>query len=93
MNLISFIDELVKIGATKCLVKRSADVAMSDPPAGMMDPSAPPPVKRVAPDESSTRLLNNHLPSQIKPGALGPTAESTRPIDQERYNRPYVERR
>lgn len=93
MNLISFVDELVKLGGVKTLIKRGSDVSSSEIPAGMMSSAAPPPSIRVAPDEAGTRLESTHLPTTVEVGQLGPLGDNRRPIDRERFNRPYAERR
>lgn len=93
MNLISFVDELVKLGGVRVIVKRAADISSSEVPAGMMDPGQPPPSIRVAPDEAATRLLNTELPDAIQPGKLGPLASTINPIDRERFNHLYQEHR
>lgn len=93
MNLTSFVDELVKVGAVTCLYKRAADIDTVIP-AALMDPAPAPPTKRVAPDEASTRVSNAHLPSALgTPGRLGAVTTAKEPIDQERFRRPFVERR
>lgn len=96
MNLLSFVDELVKVGACRCMYKRAADMTSGDPPAGMMDPAPAPPFKRVVPDEASTRTANAHRSLVVQPGAaggFGSVAGTKKHLDEERFNRPYVERR
>ncbi len=93
MNLISFVDELVKVGGVRCLAKRAMDIDGGDIPAGMMDPAPSPPSMRVVPDEVATRVANAGLASNVPEGMLGSSSGTKRPIDRERFNRPYVERR
>jgi hypothetical protein len=92
MNLISFVDELVKVGAVRCLIKRSADISMGIPD-GVMNGASPPPSKTVMPDDASTRLAPTNMQSGIKPGSIGDVGLSKAPIDRDRFNRPIVERR
>lgn len=93
MNIVSFADELVKVGGLRCLYKRAADIDSGDIPAGMMDPSAAPPHHRVVPDEAATRLEGSGAGTIAPGGTLGSVAIAAHPIDRERFNRPFVERR
>ena len=101
MNLISFVDELVKLGAGHQLVKRAydglegtGDVHMIDVPQGLMDSEGPPAAIRVAPDEAATRLPGtSHLPSHVPEGTLGGVTTAKDPIDREKYNRAYKDSR
>lgn len=92
MNLLSFVDELVKVGAMRCLYKGAADLDMAGAPEGLMSSAAAPPGLRVFPDEVATRVRNAHLPSIISVGQFGKVTPSSRPIDQEKYDRRYVHR-
>lgn len=93
MNRISFVDELVKVGAIRCLYKRATDLDATIPEA-LMSSGPVPDSKRVVPDEASTRVDNAHLPSVLgTPGRLGDVTVAKKPIDQERFNRPWIERR
>jgi hypothetical protein len=87
MNLLAFVDELVKVGAMQCLYKRAADVDNSQAPEGLMRGGAIPPGIRIKPDEASSRTNTSHLPSAIQPGSLGSTSPAKAPIDQERDRR------
>lgn len=96
----SFLDELLKLGAARSLVKSaygggdsSGDINTVDIPHGMIGSEPMPEVDRVAPDEAGTRLQASAVPSQIKPGILGKVSPSRQPIDRERYNRAYRDRR
>lgn len=93
MNLLSFVDELVKVGAIDCLYKRGADIATSEIPAGMMDTAPTPFAQRLVPDEAGSRLDTTAQPSIVESGMLGSTSGAKKPIDRERFNRPWVERR
>lgn len=93
MNLLSFVDELVKVGAVRPMYKRAMGGLESEPPAGMMDSGPVPPVKRLVPAEASTRIETAHLPVAIKPGSFGRVEGARHPIDQERFNRPFKDKR
>jgi hypothetical protein len=105
MNLVSFVDELVKLGAGRQLLKRAYggpndgdgagnDANTVDVPHGMMGADSPPPSDRVSPSEASTRLpLTYHLPSTVQSGNQGDITEPKDPIDKHKYNRAYRDRR
>jgi len=97
MNLASFADELVKVGAAKTLVRKiasSQDVTTIDTPDGMMSASSPPPALTHRPDDASTRVPRAMKTApMIVSGTLGPVAVAKDPIDREKYNRAYNERR
>jgi hypothetical protein len=92
MNLLSFVDELVKVGAVSCMYKRGADITNTEIPAAMMSPDHPPPFHRLAPDEAATRLPNAGLPSQVQTGTLGTSSGAKDPVDQQTRARLYAER-
>lgn len=90
MNKISFLDELLKLGGATRVVKVAYQGAAdsSEAPQGMTGSGSVPESIRVAPHEASTRLpKTSHLPSQIKPGALGGVTQAKDPISKHRFNR------
>lgn len=88
MNMISFIDELVKLGAGRVLVKDAATT--SEAPEGMVGVDSVPDSDDVWPHDVRTRLPETARGvSQIAPGELGPVSLAKEPIDQERFNRSY----
>lgn len=96
MNLVSFVDELVKVGAMDCLYKRADDseVTTEDVPHMMLSNDPMPPTDRLHPAEAATRLpLTAGGIASIVPGTLGPVAGARNPIDRERFNRVYRDRR
>lgn len=100
MNLISFTDELIKLGAGRTLLKRASEIDASsstnsaEPPAGMMGGGAIPPALRIVPERSATRLpLAVDHESQIEPGALGGVTSAKAPIDRDKFNRWYRDKR
>lgn len=91
MNLLSFVDELVKVGAMHPLYKKAE--GSDDAPAGMMDHSAPPPAIELDPADATTRLPRTaHLMAAVRGGSLGGVTSPRHPIDRERFNRVYQER-
>jgi len=93
MNTLSFLDELVKIGAARCLLK-SAEINTVDIPQGMMGDGVVPPSITVAPSDASTRLPRTGLkPATFPSGHLGRSTEPKDPIDRFKYNRAYRDRR
>lgn len=101
MNLISFADELVKVGALRPLLEKHAyggdaahDTTTVDIPHSMMGSGAVPESIRVAPDEAATRLPRTaHRPSIVQSGHIGEVAQAKDPIDRFKYNRAYRDRR
>ena len=100
MNLVSFVDELVKIGAVRGLIKRSGEIDATsnvnsvEPPAAIMGGGAVPPSLRIVPERAATRLPNSEdVPSLIIAGALGGVTGAKAPIDQDKYNRWYRDKR
>lgn len=96
MNLVSFVDELVKVGAMRCLYKQADDgeVNTADVPHGMMSHDPMPASIRVDPASAATRLPNSaRSPVAVLSGLLGPIALSRNPIDREKFNRSFQERR
>jgi hypothetical protein len=96
MNKLSFLDELMKLGGAMCLVKRAemGDVNTVDIPHGMMGSDPMPAGDRLVPDDAATRLpATAHLPSRIQGGSLGGVTQAKDPIDREKYNRAYRDRR
>lgn len=99
--MTSFLDELVKVGSFGALAKlaygggdTSGDVNTVDIPHGMVGSEPMPEVDRVAPHQASTRLPDTgYLPSAVKPGVLGNVTPPKDPIDREKYNRAYRDRR
>jgi hypothetical protein len=93
MNIVSFIDELVKIGAAKVFVK-NAEMVGAEAHHGMVGDSPMPDHTEVFPHDVRTRLpITATTTSFIVPGALGNVDEAKEPIDQERFNRSYREKR
>jgi hypothetical protein len=95
MNKMSFVDELVKVGAMRCLLKRASDVNTIDVPEGMMSNAPTPDAIRLHPDQAATRLpATAHLMSSLDmPGMLGSVTQAVDPIDREKFNRAYKDRR
>lgn len=95
MNLLGFVDELVKIGGMRCLYKRAhdGDVDMAGVPQGLMDDGPAPQAIRAVPDEAATRIRNGQLPAAILAGRLGGITTAKQPVDREKYDRRYVWRR
>jgi len=94
MMLLSFVDELVKLGAGRQLVKTGevtqGDLNTIDIPSGMMDSESPPVAELIVPDEAATRLpRTGHLAPQVVAGELGDVTDAKDPIDRERFNRLY----
>lgn len=91
MNRISFLDELLKLGGVRVVVKVSSDLT-SDPPAGLMNPDAAPPAEPHQPTEAASRLpATAHIPAQIHAGQQGDITTSRNPIDQYKFNWGYRE--
>lgn len=96
MKLIAFVDELVKVGAMKCLYKRADDgsINAAEAPHGLMSSDPSPPSLRLHPAEAATRLPRTvEGPNAVTPGLLGPVAGTRSPIDREKFNRAYKDRR
>jgi hypothetical protein len=101
MNLVSFVDELVKISAMRSLVKRASgeidatsNVNSVEPPASIMGGGAVPPSLRIVPERAATRLPESvDIPSQIVAGSLGNVTGSKDPIDRDKFNRWYRDKR
>ena len=94
MNLVSFLDELIKLGGAACLTKRADEVSTVDVPHGMTDGNPPPDSIKVHPHEASTRLpLTGKTPSIVQSGHLGGQTQAKDPIDRYKYNRGYRDRR
>ena len=97
MDLVSFVDELVKIGAMDCLRKRADDAGSThtiDAPAGLMDTGPIPPQVFVAPYQAATRLPQTaHLAPTVEAGQLGGVTYPRDPVDREKFNRAYRDRR
>jgi len=97
MNLVSFVDELVKVGAMDPLLKRAAEDESSSSmntntaPAGMVGEGAVPRALRLVPGRATTRLGDDSgVVSQIVAGAQGAVTGSRDPIDRNKYNRWYA---
>lgn len=100
MNLVSFIDELVKLGAARSLFKTGADIHSTsnvnsvEPPSSIMGGGAVPMAHRIVPEKASTRVPDTFdIPSQITPGSLGGVTGSKAPIDRDNFNRWYRDKR
>lgn len=99
MNKISFLDELIKLGGVTGMYKRAFDGETlgdisADIPSGMMGTEPVPGSIRTIPDEAGTRLPNaNHSGNSVSSGRLGPVTQARNPIDRERFNKIYRERR
>jgi hypothetical protein len=100
MNLVSFVDELVKLSALRVLTKRAGEidatsnVNVSEPPSAIMGTGVVPLAHRIVPERASTRLPETFdAPSQIIPGSLGDVSSSKAPIDRDKYNRWYRDKR
>ena len=91
MNKISFLDELMKLGGVRVIVK-TADDMCSQPPAGMMSGESAPPADVQHPAEVETRLpISSRTPGAIQPGDLGDITSAKDPIDRHKFNRAYRE--
>jgi hypothetical protein len=100
MNLVSFVDELVKLSAMTPLVKRAGEIDSTsnvnsvEPPAAIMGGGRVPDSLRIIPEKASTRLpVTYDGPSLIEPGTLGPVTSSKAPIDRDKFNRWYRDKR
>jgi len=95
MNLLSFVDELMKVGATRPILEKQAfgndhEVNTADIPSGMADTGSPPPNLDPKPDDVGTRLRETaHLPSTVPSGEIGGVTSPKDPIDREKFNRVY----
>lgn len=89
MNRISFLDELIKLGGARCIIKHSNEL-MSDPPGGMMETSSVAAAEPHRPSEASSRLpdVAGHG-GKIVPGSLGNITEAKDPIDEHRFNQAF----
>jgi hypothetical protein len=90
MNKVSFLDELVKTGCCRHLLKRANEGGSesSEIPQGMASGDPVPDSLDVHPTEAKTRLpLTAHLPSPIHPGIQGGVTQAKNPIDRFRFNR------
>lgn len=86
MNLFSFVDELMKVGAMDPIIHKHA----SDAPVGLEGSESMPPSDLLRPDEASSRLpKTTSFKSVVDSGNLGKVEQAKNPIDQQRFNRPY----
>jgi len=97
MNLVSFVDELVKLSAVNAMVKRAMETETSSSmntnsaPAGMMGAGAVPYALVSIPGRASSRIGNERdVVSQIVAGAQGSVTGARDPIDRNKYNRWYM---
>jgi len=100
MNLVSFVDELVKIGGMRVLMKRAGEIDSTsnvnsvEPPMAIMGGGPVPSSLRVVPERAATRLPHSEeFDSQIEAGSLGDVTGSREPIDQDKFNRWYRDKR
>lgn len=102
MNLVSFVDELVKLGAIRPLIRKFASggdgdqgrIESVDIPHGMMSPEPVPDSIYTHPAMAATRLpATGHTQGSIEPGNLGGVTEPKHPIDEDKFNRAYRDRR
>lgn len=102
MNLLSFLDELVKVGSFEKIIRKHAaggdgdqgNVNTVDVPEGMMDTGASPPAININPAEANTRIpLTASRKPLVESGHLGGVSQAKDPIDQLKYNRAYRDRR
>ena len=100
MNLASFVDELVKIGGLRALTKRAGEIDSTsnvnsvEPPMGIMGGGSVPASLRVVPERAATRLPHaDDFESQIEAGSLGDVTGAKSPIDQDKFNRWYRDKR
>lgn len=99
MNMLSFVDELMKIGAMHPIIEKHAfaeghDTTTVDVPHSMMGAGPVPPSINTRPDEAGTRLpRTGRLMPQVRAGELGGVAQAKDPIDRHKYNRAYRDRR
>ena len=90
MNLLSFVDELVKVGSFSRIIKIADQGGEnSDIPSGMMSSEGVPDSIDVRPHDATTRTPKSHLPSIVESGNMGDISEAKDPLDRERYNRAY----
>ena len=93
MNIVSFVDELVKIGVAEVFVK-NAETLGAEAHHGMVGDSPVPDSLDTWPHDVRTRIpLTASTTSLVAPGLLGDVTEAKEPIDQERFNRSYREKR
>jgi len=101
MNKISFLHELVKLGAATRMIKLAyggetdaGTVNTVDIPHGMVGSDPVPESIRVSPDDASTRLPDSSkTPSAIQAGRLGSVTQANEPIDRFKNNRAHRDRR
>lgn len=73
MNLLSFVDELIKVGAMGISTQKEASADSDITPESI----------EVRPDEAATRLpLTTGVKPAVLAGTLGTVGESRNPIDQ-----------
>jgi len=91
MNLVSFVDELVKLSALNPLVKHAEDGGGSaSAPGGMVGSGGTPDSIDVFPGRASTRIpLTHDATTTVRPGQLGSITGAKEPIDREKFNRWY----
>lgn len=94
MNKISFLDELVKLGCGKRLLKLAEGSESSEIPVGMASSDPVPESIEVRPTDATSRVpLTAHLPTPIRPGALGGVTQAKTPIGRHRFNRAWRDER
>lgn len=94
MRLIGFVDELVKLGTVRRLLKvADVDATMTqEPPTELMGSSDEDvePADRVSPAEAVTRLpRTGQRPKLVSKETLGGVTEPKEPVDKEKFVRPY----
>jgi len=91
MNKLSFLDELMKLGGARAVIKTANETA-SQAPSGMGSDGSAPKADIVRPNEVATRLRTAaKSKGAITAGGLGGVTQSPEPIDGERFNRGYRE--
>jgi hypothetical protein len=89
MNKISFLDELMKLGGVRVVIKTASSV-IGSPPDGMVSDEAAPKADLVRPDEVATwSKPAGKSAGTIAQGTQGEITSSPDPIDRLRFNRGY----
>jgi hypothetical protein len=92
MNLYSFADELMKIGAMDPLMDKHAQ--NESMPTGMVGSDPMPETLLLRPDEAASRVpLTATLPPAVSAGTLGRITQATSPVDNPTFESPFTERR
>jgi len=81
MNMVSFVDELIRVGVSKALAKHASFVG-AEPHEGLVGSSAYAEDNVLVPSDVATRIPRTaSLPSSIAVGRLGEISPANDPID------------